>query len=393
MGASIPRQSGSSSERSRERGECVETRALGRTGLDVGVVGLGTDYLNGKTREQVTSVIREAVSRGVDYIDLPSPFPEYRDNLGAALRGCREQVILAGHLGSTLQKGQYCKTRRVSKSEVFFDDLLLRLGTDHIDVLFLHNCDSPKDYGEIVRPGGQLDLALKYRQQGKARFIGFSGHTASTALQAVESGQVDVLMFPVNIGGNAVPGKRELLSTCVAGGVGVVAMKPFAGGKLLREEPTVRVAQHQAGGMAVKLRKRAAVTVAQCLSYVLSQAGVATCVPGCADVEQVSAAANYAEATNQERDFAALLAGFEQYVAGECVYCNHCLPCPAAIDIGGLFRLSDAAQRHLTAQARSAYASLPATAVDCTGCGACTERCPFGVDVVAKMQEAASLFA
>jgi len=371
----------------------METRLLGRTGLGVGVVGLGTEYLNGKSRDQVVSAIGAALAHGVTYLDIVYAFPEYLANLVAALQGHREQVVLTGHLGSTVDKGQYCKTRSVRKSEPFFLNVLSGLGTDHVDVLFLHNCDTQKDYDQIVRPGGQLDLARRYQQEGKARFIGFSGHTVATALQAVESGHVDVLMFPINISGNAVPGKRELLSACVAHRVGVVAMKPFAGGKLLRKERTVRVGRYLSGGVAAKLRKSAPITVAQCLSYVLSQAGVATCVPGCADLEQVSAAVSYAEVTDQDKDFSAVLADFQQYVAGECVYCNHCLPCPSAIDIGGVFRLLDAAQQQMTARIRAAYSSLPASAADCIQCGVCTERCPFGVDVIPKMQQAASLFS
>jgi len=86
------------------------------------------------------------------------------------------------------------------------------------------------------------------------------------------------------------------------------------------------------------------------------------------------------------------LTDFGRYVDGECVYCNHCLPCPALIDIGQVNRLLDAAQLGITESLRSAYRALPVAASACTECGVCVERCPFGVEVVVRMRQAADIF-
>lgn len=369
----------------------LQYRKLGETGLEVSAIGLGTEYLHGQPRETVISVVHGAMDRGVNYIDLLFPFPDYRDNFGAALSGRRERVVLAGHLGATVKDGQYCKTRSARKSEPFFLDLLSRLGTDYIDILMLHNFNTLNDYERVMKPGGSMELARRLQQEGKARFIGISAHSVEVATQAIESGLVDVLMFPINLAGNAIPGKNDLLKACVTHNVGLVAMKPFGGGKLLSRERTVRVARYQMGGEALKLKKSVPITPVQCLSYVLAQVGVSTTVPGCADLEQLAAALAYWEAAEEEKDFSAIVAEFQQYVAGECVYCNHCLPCPSAIDIGQTIRMLEMAQQHLTAELQAAYDALPAKASDCAQCGACTERCPFGVDVVWKMEQAVEL--
>ncbi len=198
-------------------------------------------------------------------------------------------------------------------------------------------------------------------------------------------------MFPINLAGNAVPGKKDLLKACVTHDVGLVAMKPFAGGKLLRSERTVRVARYQMGGQALKLRKSVPIAPVHCLSYALAQVGVSTVIPGCADREELVAVLDYWEAPEEERDFSAIVADFQQYVTGECVYCNHCLPCPSAIDIGQTIRLFEMALQHLTAELQTAYEALPAKASDCVQCDACAGRCPFGVDVVGKMEQAVEL--
>jgi predicted aldo/keto reductase-like oxidoreductase len=370
----------------------MEYRNLGRTGLEVSAVGLGTEYLKGQPRETVVSVIRQAIKHGVSYFDVVFSFPDYLDDLGVALKGHRQDVLLTGHLGSTVKNGQYFKTRNVKHCESFFLDLLARLGTDYVDVLFLHNCNPQKDYDKLMSQKGPLGLAKRLQQEGKARYLGFSGHSVTTALQAVESGHVDVLMFPINLAANAVPGKKELLQACAAASVGVVAMKPYAGGKLLSQERTVHMGGYQMGGAALKLKKTAPITPVQCLAYVLSQVGVSTAVPGCAEEEQLKAALAYCQASEEERDFSPLLADFQQYAEGECVYCNHCLPCPAAIDIGQVMRLLDMAQHRMSTDLRASYAALSAKAADCTQCGACEQRCPFGVSVMARMEQAVATF-
>ena len=93
-----------------------------------------------------------------------------------------------------------------------------------------------------------------------------------------------------------------------------------------------------------------------------------------------------------ERDYSPLLARFGRYVEGECTYCNHCLPCPVVIDIGQVNRLLDEAAFDLTPSLRAAYAALPVKASACTECGACTARCPFGVDVVPRILQAVAVF-
>ncbi len=368
-------------------------RTLGRTGLQISEVSLGTEYLIGKPHAHIGEVIHTALEAGINYFDLFCAEPGFRDAMGAAFAGQRDRVYLAAHLGAAINEdGQYLKTRSLKLCETFFEDFLTRYATDYADVLILHNCDRQNDFDALFRENGPLGLALRLKAEGKARFIGFSGHTVETALQAVESGYIDVLMFPVNLAGNAVPGKKELLKTCQARGVGVVAMKPLGGGKLLQGPRTVRMAHYQMGGEAQQIKKNVPITPVQCLHYTLSQVGVCAAIPGCASVEELRGVLAYEDATDAERDFSEVIADFAQYVPGECVYCNHCLPCPAHIDIGQTLRLFDMAQQDFTPAIHAAYDALPTHASDCTACGACEKRCPFGVPTVARIAEAAAFF-
>lgn len=119
---------------------------------------------------------------------------------------------------------------------------------------------------------------------------------------------------------------------------------------------------------------------------------VVTTIPGVAELAELHEALALFSATDEERDFGGMLADFQEYVQGECVYCNHCLPCPAEIDIGRVSRLLDVAGDSPSPALWAEYAALPAKAAACTACGACAQRCPFGVPVIDRMRRAAGLF-
>ncbi len=378
----------------------MKYRKLGRTGLDVGEIGLGTEFLWHEPLETVRSVVDEAIGNGVNYFDLWMPSPEVRDNFGTVLKGRREKVILAGHLGSTLKDGQYFRTRDKALCDQYIHDFLNRLGTDYIDVLMLHFIDEQEDFEHVAGNDGILEMALKLKKEGKARFIGMSSHIAPVSLNAVNSGHIDVLMFPVNAAFDALPGdteldalwkkdsylqlgeggqktvnsRKQLYYACEKQNVGLIAMKPYAAGWLFSDESSLKL------------------TPVQCLNYALSQPGVSTVVPGCKNVTEMKAALSYLTASTEDKDFSGVISHTGWSLRGSCMYCNHCLPCPSRIDIAATTRIADSAAHGVTESIRRKYHELEVKASSCIQCGACMERCPFGVDVQANMERAAGLF-
>lgn len=377
-------------------------RKLGRQGVEVGIIGLGAEYLESASRETLTSVLDVAMEAGVNYTDLFMASPDVRDHFGAALAGRRERMIIAGHLGSTMKDGQYFCSRDADHSEQYVDDLLTRLRTDYIDVLMLHFVDEDADFDRVFGEGGLLEIAKRFQKTGKARMLGISSHVAPVSLRAVRSGEIDVLMFPVNPALDTLPGdlkmeaqwdddtfgksvndramlasdRQELYHACAAAGVSVVAMKPYYAGRLF-------VADNPSGMV---------LTPVQCLAYALDRPGVVAVVPGCRSADEMQAALAYLEADDEARDYSSIHDNPVWKLRGSCTYCNHCLPCPEKIDIGGVTRLSDVAGYQAEDVIIAEYKALPVTAASCTECGVCSERCPFGVDVVANMQRALEVF-
>ena len=112
--------------------------------------------------------------------------------------------------------------------------------------------------------------------------------------------------------------------------------------------------------------------------------------------EHVYAATAYEGATEEEKDYASVLAAAPKHAfsTGQCTYCGHCAPCPKKIDIAMVNKLYDLAtmQEEVPATVRAHYSDLKANASDCIGCKSCESRCPFHVPVAKRMEKTRELF-
>jgi predicted aldo/keto reductase-like oxidoreductase len=337
----------------------------------VGVIGLGTEHLE-QTPEAMNAVIRTAVEAGVNYVDLlyddPGNAPAFWDNLVPLLHEYRDQLVVATHWGKGPGRGG-----DLDGAQRCLDQVLARLGNGYADVVIVATIDDEGQWETWAQPA--IERLAAYKAQGSVGYVGMSGHFDSTALLAVESGLIDVLMYGVNMVRQGNPDLERLYQACVEREVGLVAMKPYYGGALLNYDgrPT-------------------SITPAQCLAYTLSRP-VTTAVPGVKNVGELRTTLRYLEASEEERDWRAALPLMYEGLKGQCVRCNHCLPCPSNIDIGNTILCVGFCQwEGVTGWLREWYAALPVPASECIECGLCEERCPFGVEVIAKLGQATELF-
>jgi predicted aldo/keto reductase-like oxidoreductase len=381
----------------------MKYRSIERCHFSVSEIGLGCEHLEKKERSLVNEVVGAALDGGMNIFDVFMPQPEVRDFIGDAIRGVRKQVYLQGHIGATLEDGQYKRTREVGKCDEFIQDFLTRFHTDYIDIGMIHFVDNLDDW-HIIETQGILEYAMQLKQKGIIRAIGLSSHEPTTALTAVQSGYIDVLMFSLNPSFDLLPEetqiealferktydqgasaginpiRQQLYEACAQRGVGITVMKTLSAGQLLYAE---------ASPLGAPL------TVAQCQHYALTRPGVVSTLIGCTSGEQVRRALDYETLTDQEKDYTAVLAASRRYTTGgACMYCNHCLPCPQQIDIATVHQYYDLAKNLPTIPETISehYLTLHAYASNCIECGDCEERCPFGVPVAENMIKAAALF-
>ena len=109
-------------------------------------------------------------------------------------------------------------------------------------------------------------------------------------------------------------------------------------------------------------------------------------------MEELNQSLAYLTATEEERDFREINDSLLGKFNNQCMYCNHCQPCPKQIDIAEVTKLADMAEKEMTDDLKGRYQALEVNASDCLHCGACTKRCPFGIDASANMAGAERIF-
>ena len=162
-------------------------RVLGKTGLRVSEVGLGAEHLQGLPAEQVFAVVDRAVERGINIIDVFMSEPQVRTDIGRAIAGRRDKVILQGHIGAAWLDGQYRRTRDADQCRHFFEDFRERLGVETVDIGILHYIDDEADFDRVFH-GDMLRYALSLREKGVIGALGMSSHNPVVARRAVETG-------------------------------------------------------------------------------------------------------------------------------------------------------------------------------------------------------------
>ncbi len=285
-------------------------RILGRTGLKVSEIGLGTEYLFRQPKETVSSVISEAIKNGINYFDIVFNVSNYIENISTAIKNYKDDIILTCHLGSIDQDGKVGRSRNIKECEQTLINTIEKFGKGYIDIINLQFVKE-KEYESIIAPGGLLDLAKKIKNEGKAKFIGLSTHNISIGQKAVKSGYFDIIMNQVNIVNNRMPGREDFLKTCKKESVGLVAIKPFAGGKLLQSNRTVYIAKYQSGGLNLKKKIPKDITPIKCLNYTLSQTGVSTTIPGVKSIQELKENLAFLNASDEDKDFSNLIKEFK----------------------------------------------------------------------------------
>lgn len=134
-----------------------------------------------------------------------------------------------------------------------------------------------------------------------------------------------------------------------------------------------------------------ALTQYQCIQYALDKPGVLTVLPGIRDNADLNRILGFCAADLEARDYSVIGSFAPQDAAGNCVYCNHCQPCPAGLDVGLINKYYDLAKAG-DQLAKNHYENLTVKADACIGCSHCNSRCPFHVDQVARMQEILAYF-
>lgn len=242
----------------------IPTRLLGRTGCRVTQFALGGEGVlrtHGRMAEAI-AVIHRALDQGVTYCDTAPAYASSLDYYGAALTERRSRVFLASKTHDRTRDG----------SLRLLDESLKRLHTDHLELWQLHDLRTSHDLNLIFGRGGALEALVRARDENRVRFLGLTGHhDPAILLDAMSRFPFDTVLIALNAADvHRLSFARSVLVEAARQGMGVIGMKVYAAGSLVR-----------------RTGDDSAMTSADAMGYVLSLPGVSTVVIGCASPAEV----------------------------------------------------------------------------------------------------------
>lgn len=375
--ATLPAAAPTASE---EKARVRHYRRLGRTGIEISDISMGTGQL------PAASLVLRAIDAGINYFDTAPDYGRAEEYLGEALRKhkgrdklyvaskyCQPRAYEAGvsHLQVGSTKADYKKAVEGS---------LQRLNTEYLDVVFVHAIGERNDYtGERARlfDDNMLAATAELKAEGKVRYLAASSHgpyqMEQLLLEAVTSGHFDLIMPAFNF--IKFPKVPDVIKEAQGRGVGVIAMKTLAGAKDLALDPKGAAFEHAA------------------FKWVLQHpevAGLVVTMKRVQDIELYLQASGGVLAASDQRLLDRYVATYGQdYCRTGCGECEAC--CPAGVPIASILRyqmyFEDYADQK---RAMADYAALPRNAAACLTCTAqgCNGGCPHGLPVALKLRTA-----
>ena len=356
----------------------LQRRVLGRTKLEVCVVGMGTTSVGGP------QVVRRAVTEGINYIDTSMCYMGGRSEemVGQGLKGIRDQAVIATKWDAG---PDHTKDQIVG----MLDASLKRLGTDYVDIILIHQLG---DHGPFNNGEARLDNPHLYeaiaevKKAGKARFAGASshvGHRRKLLEKAIDTDAFDMILVSYNYSNFKGTGVPELLAKCQQKNIGVVGMKALQG-----DQAVVGLSGQQEQLYQANLRW----TLAQgCHTVVNSKIGSSV-------QHQDLAMAMARSEIKVSRADQALLQEYAVAVAGE--YCRGCGDicqgaCPSEVRIADILRYRmyhrNYGDREQAVARYNALSEEQQIATLCGECNLCTQACPHDLQVVEQLFDARQL--
>jgi predicted aldo/keto reductase-like oxidoreductase len=351
-------------------GPTFQYRTLGRTGLKVTTVGFGCMITSDG------SVVERAADLGITYFDTARGYQQGNNErmVGAALKNKRKDI--------TLSTKTHAGTRADALKDL--DTSLKELGTDHVDIWYLHAKQAPEDITDDLIEAQQIA-----KKAGKIRFAGVSTHGGQPALLpfVARHEKIDVILTAYNF--TMEPVMTSVIEEAAKAGKGIVAMKIMAGGAgggRGRGGPNPNAAKLKAPG-----------AMASVLRWVIRNPNVHTTIPSMTDMEQLDENIRAGVQAYSDVD-AKLLAAHRELIRP--VYCNMCGQCDGMCrqglpvqDVLRFATYADGYGQFALGRERFRELAVEHAAVRCGECPGCTVQCPHGVQVSGRLIRAQELFA
>jgi uncharacterized protein len=317
---------------------------LGKTGLTISEVGFGGIPIIRLDEDTAVAVLRRAYESGITLYDTANAYRDSEKKIGRALGDVRDKVVIT------------TKTMRRDAPGVIeqLDNSLRMMKTDYLDIYQLHQVAQQTDWDAVTGPGGAMEAVIKAKEQGKIRFIGVTSHNAAMAVKLVKTGMFSTIQFPFNFIEDAA--KDELHVAARERGMGILAMKPFAGGVI------------DNAGIAFKFLREHADVIP---------------LPGFDSLERVDEVVFFYNQPNRVTEEDINLMEKYRIELGRqfCRRCEYCQPCPQGVMITAAMSYKVVTSR-MSPQVAAEFSKIPMESVAlCTECRECVGRCPYDLPI------------
>ncbi|MCX8161184.1 MAG: aldo/keto reductase [Candidatus Saccharicenans sp.] len=377
-----------SEEKQRPQGKPGEpiTRTLGRTGYKIPIVSMGV--MNADNPE----LVRRAYEAGIRHFDTANVYQRGRNEemVGRVLveeLKVRDKVVIATKINIFPQQRNAPAAEIKDMHRKRLEESLRRLKTEYVDILYSHDVS---DLAWLKNPA-VVESLLEFKEQKKARFIGFSTHQNMNEVikAAMEMKIHDVVLTSLNYSLYDYAEYLETLKKAAAQGIGLVAMKTQCQQAWYRESVPAEMRRFYEGP----------IIHSALLKWALRHEFITTAVPGFTTFEQLNADMPVAfnlEYTEEEKKFLENRL-VRQQMAAVCRACGQCQPtCPRGVDLPSVLRAHMyAASYGNFYQARETLDGLAASRsiTACVDCTRCVARCVRGVNIARRLEELRILLA
>jgi hypothetical protein len=370
----------------------VRKRKLGKTGLEVPALGFGAMRFpvdskgNIKTKE-TAGLLDRAIELGINYIDTAYP---YHGGFSEKFLGDylntkdRKKIILA----TKLPPWNVNSRKDVEK---IFEEQLRRLKTDYIDCYLLHCMNA--GFWEKMKKSNALEFIDRKIEQGQIRFAGFSFHDNFKVFKEIMDFRPwSFCQIQYNYMDTNTQAGKKGLEYAAQKGTGIVIMEPLRGGGLADKLPEKARKVLDAPGIERTPAEWA-------LKWLWNQPEISVVLSGMNKISQIIENCRVADETPPESLPPAELETIKE--AGKafhslkqipCASCGYCVPCPAKVNIPGIFSLYNDYRiyRKNREQPRNIYSyamNKAEKADNCTGCRKCEKLCPQGIAISDWLQK------
>ncbi|MHA2054809.1 MAG: aldo/keto reductase, partial [Candidatus Hodarchaeales archaeon] len=257
----------------------MKYRLLGKTSLKVSEIGLGTEHLVKQPVDTIYQTLQSAIDVGINYFDILLFYAPFLSTLEEIIQKNKDKLILSCHIGAGMKNGKHKKLRSKNRAKQSFEIVKSALSIDQVEVAVIQYV-GPREYPKIMAPRGLILYAQEILETNQAKYLGISVHDPPTAVKAVDSGNFDMIMTQFNFFALKMPERLKLIDLCHETGIGLVIIKPFAGGLLLSRGKQVKVPGYKSGGITEVHQIPNESTVVRNLAFILDTPGVSTVIPG-----------------------------------------------------------------------------------------------------------------